>query len=160
MVHLYLRPADAAKPAVDVLRLKESAQHLGKPQLPLREQQQLFLSLDRSHTSRSHLVLNLAARGYSPEAVPRGPRPGRTAGLLVWHRDERGERWRAPRTCPTCARTDTCCVCRAQGQRRSWDSAARWAAPLVGQRRSWDRAARRTVLLVGQRRSWDSADSE
>ena len=40
------------------------------------------LSRPLSHIS-AHLVLSLAARGFYPEAVPRGPRPGRTAGLLV-----------------------------------------------------------------------------
>ena len=63
------------------------------------------LSRYLTHISLAHLVLSLAARGFSPEAVPRGPRPGRTAGLLVWHRDERGARWMAcashlPHMCP------------------------------------------------------------
>ena len=47
---------------------------------------QLSFSISRTHLVLSYLDSSMGASGILPLALPRGPRPGLTAGLLVRHR--------------------------------------------------------------------------
>ena len=77
------------------------ARNTGKPpRAPIRCPQQLSRPISHTHISHTHLDSYLAARGFPPEAAPRGPRLGLAAGLPDRHgQQKRGAPCPSPRMC-------------------------------------------------------------